>query len=143
MNKIRVVCPSCNSVNAIPKKESYNVANCGKCKSSLLNTKPIELNDSNFDTQIVNSEIPVIVDFWAPWCGPCKMFAPIFEESSSNYPLKARFAKVNTEVEQNLGAKYQIRSIPTLIVYKNGQEVERVSGALDPIKLGFLVKKYI
>lgn len=143
MNKIRVVCPSCNGVNSIPKKESYSVANCGKCKTSLLNTKPIDLNDSNFDTQIVNSDIPVIVDFWAPWCGPCKMFAPIFEEQSSKYPLKVRFAKVNTEVEQNLGAKYGIRSIPTLIVYKAGIEVERVSGALDPIKFGMLVNKYI
>ena len=143
MDKIRVVCPSCNGVNSIPKKDSYKTANCGKCKTSLLNTKPIELNDSNFDTQIVNSDIPVIVDFWAPWCGPCKMFAPIFEEKSSVYALKARFAKVNTEVEQNLGSKYQIRSIPTLVVYKGGIEVERVSGALDPIRLGMLVDKHL
>jgi thioredoxin 2 len=143
MDKIRVVCPTCNSVNSIPKKDSYKVANCGKCKESLLNTKPLELNNSNFDIQIVNSDIPVIVDFWAPWCGPCKMFAPIFEEQSSKYPLKVRFAKVNTEVEQSLASKYQIRSIPTLIIYKAGIEVERVSGALEPIKLGMLINKYI
>ena len=143
MDKIRVVCSSCGGVNSIPKKESYKTANCGKCKESLLNTKPIELNDSNFDLHIVNSDIPVIVDFWAPWCGPCKMFAPTFEQVSSKYPLKIKFAKVNTEIEQNLGAKFGIRSIPTLIVYKNGIEVERVSGALDPIKFGMLADKYI
>lgn len=143
MDKIKVVCPFCNGVNSIPKKDSYKVANCGKCKASLLDTKPINLNEINFDTQVVNSDIPVIVDFWAPWCGPCKMFAPTFEEASSKYPLKARFAKVNTEEQQNLGAKYAIRSIPTLVVYKNGIESERVSGALDPIRLGMLINKYI
>jgi thioredoxin 2 len=143
MDKIKVVCSFCNSVNSIPKKDSYKVANCGKCKESLLNTKPLDLNDSNFDLQIVSSDIPVVVDFWAPWCGPCKMFAPTFEEASAKYPLKAKFAKVNTEVEQNLGSKYQIRSIPTLIIYKAGKEIERVSGALDPIKLGMLINKHI
>ncbi|MGB9801688.1 MAG: thioredoxin TrxC [Arcobacter sp.] len=143
MDKIKVVCSSCNSVNSIPKKDNYKVANCGKCKESLLNTKPLDLNDSNFDLQIVNSDIPVVVDFWAPWCGPCKMFAPTFEEISAKYPLKAKFAKVNTEVEQNLGSKYQIRSIPTLIIYKAGKEMERVSGALDSTRLAMLINKYI
>ena len=143
MDKIKVVCPFCNGVNSIPKKDSYKVANCGKCKESLLHTKPIDLDESNFDTQIVNSDIPVIVDFWAPWCGPCKMFGPIFEEQSKKYPLKIRFAKVDTEKEQGLGARFGIRSIPTLVVYKSGIEVERVSGALDPIKFGMLANKYI
>ncbi len=141
MSKINIVCPHCQKINSIPKKDSYNKANCGSCKNSLLDTSPIELNESNFDHVIVNSEIPVIVDFWAPWCGPCKMMAPIFNEVAQNYALKALFAKVNTEEQQNLGAKYGIRSIPTLVVYKNGKEVERVSGALDPLKLSNLVNK--
>ncbi|XPV70092.1 MAG: thioredoxin TrxC [Halarcobacter sp.] len=143
MSKINVVCPHCQKVNSIPKKDNYAKANCGNCKNSLLDTTPIELDNNNFDHVIVNSDIPVIVDFWAPWCGPCKMMAPIFNEVSQKYPLKALFVKVNTENEQTLGAKYGIRSIPTLIVYKSGKEVKRVSGALDPLKLSNLVNEFL
>ncbi len=140
---MRVICPSCLSINNVPKKDSYLKANCGKCKESLLNNKPIDLTSANFDEIIVNSDIPVIVDFWASWCGPCKMFAPIFNEVSKKYPLKAVFAKVNTEIEQTISGKYHIMSIPTLIVYKNGVEVKRVSGALDPLRLSNLVNEFI
>ena len=140
---MRVICPSCLSINNVPKKDSYLKANCGKCKESLLDNKPINLTNANFDEVIVNSEIPVIVDFWVPWCGPCKMFAPIFNETSKKYPLKAVFAKVDTELEQTLGSKYHIMSIPTLVVYKNGVEVKRVSGALDPLRLSTLVNEFI
>lgn len=141
MSKINVVCPHCQKINAIPKKDSYAKASCGSCKNSLLDTTPIELDESNFDHVIVNSEIPVIVDFWAPWCGPCKMMTPIFNEVSQKFVLKALFVKVNTEAHQNLGAKYNIRSIPTLVVYKAGVEVKRVSGALDPLRLSNLVNE--
>lgn len=139
---MRVICPSCNEVNNIPKKESYKKANCGKCKKSLLDINLINLEEKNFDEIIVNSDIPVIVDFWAPWCGPCKMMGPIFEKVSKSYVLKTLFTKVNTQAEQNLGAKYAIRSIPTLIVFINGVEVERLSGALDESSLNTLVLKY-
>ncbi len=141
MSKINVVCPSCLKVNAIPQKESYTKANCGSCKNSLLETHPIDLDESNFDHVVVNSDIPVIVDFWAPWCGPCKMMAPIFNETAQKYPLKALFVKVNTQEHQALGSKYGIRSIPTLVVYKNALEVKRVSGALVPLKLSNLVNE--
>jgi len=140
---MRVVCPHCLAVNNVPQKDSYKKANCGKCKNSLLDTKPIELTSTNFDEVIVNSDIPVIVDFWAPWCGPCQMMAPNFEASAKNFPLKALYAKVNTENEQMLGAKFGIRSIPTLMVFKNGQEVHRVSGALQTQQLNELTQAFI
>ena len=141
MEKINIVCPHCFKINGIPKKDSYAKANCGSCKNSLLDTNPVELDESNFDHVIVNSDIPVIVDFWAPWCGPCKMMAPIFNDVAKKYPLKALFVKVNTEALPNMGARFGIRSIPTLVVYKNGVEKQRVSGALDPLRLSNLVNE--
>jgi len=140
---MRVVCPHCKSVNNVPQKESYKKAVCGKCKESLLETKPLELNTNNFDEVIVNSDIPVIVDFWAPWCGPCKMMGPNFEKSAVNFPLKALFTKVNTEDEQSLGARFGIRSIPTLLLFKDSKEVHRVTGALDEVSLNKLVSQFI
>jgi len=140
---MRVVCPHCLSVNNIPQKDSYKKANCGKCKESLLDTKPIELTDANFDEVVVNSDIPVFVDFWAPWCGPCKMFGPTFEKVAASYPLKALFVKVNTEDAQTLGARFGIRSIPTMLTFKDAKEINRVSGALDEASLNQLVSQAI
>ncbi len=140
---MRVICPHCLNVNNVPQKESYKKANCGKCKQSLLDTKPIELTNANFDEVVVNSDIPVIVDCWAPWCGPCRMMAPNFEKAASKFPLKTLFAKINTEEEQTLGARFGIRSIPTLILFKNGKEVHRVSGALDESALTQLVTQFL
>lgn len=141
MSKINVICPHCLKINAIPQKDSYSKANCGSCKKSLLDTEPIELDESNFDHVVVNSEIPVIVDFWAPWCGPCKMMAPIFNDVAKKYPLKALFVKVNTETHQNMSSRFNIRSIPTLVVYKEGREKKRVLGTLDPLRLSNLVNE--
>ena len=140
---MKTICPHCGEVNNIPKKDSYKKANCGKCKNSLLDNQVLELDSSSFDEVIVNSELPVIIDFWAPWCGPCKMMAPTFKSVALDYPIKAIFAKVNTEDEQNLGAKFGIRSIPTIVVFKNGVEVQRVSGALDESSLKQLVNSHL
>lgn len=128
---INVVCPHCQKVNRIPKKESYTKANCGSCKQSLLESKPISVDSHSFGYFIANSDLPVVVDFWAPWCGPCRMMAPVFEEASQALALKAQFLKVNTEEQAQLGGQYHIQSIPTMIIFKNGVEVDRVSGALS------------
>ena len=140
---MKIICPYCLSVNNVPKKDSYKKANCGNCKKSLLQNKPVELTDSNFDEIIVNSDIPVIVDFWAPWCGPCKMMAPTFEQVSKDIALKTLFAKVDTQDQQLTASKFAIRSIPTLIIFKNGVEVNRISGALDQASLKQFVNSAI
>ena len=140
---MRVVCPHCMSVNNVPKKESYQKANCGRCKESLLFTKPIDLFMENFDEVIINSDIPVVVDFWAPWCGPCKVMVPEFTKTAGYFPLKALFAKVNTQDEQKLAQRFDVRSIPTLMVFQDGKEVYRMSGALKEASIKSLVESFI
>jgi len=140
---VNVVCPHCLKVNRIPKKESYAKANCGSCKKSLLDSKPVSVNADKLATFLANSDIPVVVDFWAPWCGPCLQMAPAFEEAALAMPLQAQFLKVNTEEEQTLGAQYGIRSIPTLIVFKNGKQVDQLSGALSASRLESWVKQFV
>ena len=128
---LRVVCPACHTVNRVLRERLGAGAHCGSCKEALLSSHPIDLAASNFDRHISSNDLAVVVDFWAPWCGPCRMMAPAYEQAAAELASQARFAKVDTESEPTLAARFGIRSIPTLIAFRNGQEVARQSGAMD------------
>lgn len=130
-DSVNVVCPQCNAVNRVPKARLVAGPKCGKCKSPILNGVPLDLTSANFQQFVGRNDLPVLVDFWASWCGPCKMMAPVFSQVSHEMATKVRFAKVNTEQEQMIAGQYGIRSIPTLVLFRNGQEISRQAGALD------------
>jgi len=144
METIIVACPHCKVLNKLPKKESYKKAVCGVCKGNLLDNKPIKIeNEAEFNKIVNNVTVPVIIDFWAVWCGPCQMFAPTFENVAKQFPLKANFLKVNTEEVPQVAAKFGIRSIPTITALKNGQEIDRIMGALPKMQFAMWVDKII
>lgn len=130
-----VVCPHCATANRVPRARLGEHPVCGRCKSLLFDGHPPELNAATFDAQISHSEVPVVVDFWAPWCGPCRTMAPAFLQAARALEPHYRFAKVNTEEQQQLAARFNIRSIPTLAVFKNGREIARQAGAMDQATL--------
>jgi len=140
---MKIVCPHCQTINNVPKKDEYKKANCGNCKKSLLENKILDADADNIDKIINNSDIPIIIDFWAPWCGPCKSFAPVFSAVSKEFPLQALFVKVDTQQEQFLGSRFKIRSIPTLVIFKNAKETQRVSGAMDEESLKNFIQNHI
>ncbi len=134
-NPLIVVCPHCNAANRLPAERLADRGNCGKCKQALFTGAPIELDSNNFAAQVERSELPVVVDFWAPWCGPCRMMAPAFAAAAQQMEPQLRFAKLNTETEQQLAARFGIRSIPTLAIFRQGREIARQPGAMDATTL--------
>lgn len=128
---VHVVCPHCAAANRLPRERLADAPSCGKCKRPLFDGHPAVLTEADFDRHVGKSDIPVVVDFWAAWCGPCKMMAPQFERAAKELEPSVRLAKLDTEAAQGVAARYGIRSIPTMIAFQGGREVARQSGAMD------------
>lgn len=140
---MELVCPHCGAINRVPAERLGDHPKCGKCGGAVLPPAPIDLASANFDRFVGRDGLPVLVDFWAPWCGPCKQFAPTFSQMAGQYAGQVRFIKVNTEAEQALAARHNIRSIPTLALFKGGRELDRVSGALPGPQLAAWLRQHL
>ncbi len=126
-----VVCPHCPAVNRIPDARLADKPRCGKCGKALFTGHPLELTGASFDRHLQRGELPLVVDFWAEWCGPCKMMAPAFAQAAGQLEPRVRLAKVDTEAQQAIAARYNIRSIPTLVLFRGGREIARQAGAMS------------
>ena len=128
---LHVVCPSCATVNRVLRERLGQRVRCGRCKEPLFTGTPVAVGDADFEQHVGRSDVPVVVDFWAPWCGPCRMMAPHFERAAAELEPLVRLAKVNTDEATQTAARFAIRSIPTIAVFRGGREVARQAGAMD------------
>ena len=128
---LHIVCPHCDGINRVPAAKLHDRPVCGKCKHLLFDSRPVELETSNFSQHVGHNDIPVLIDFWAPWCGPCRMMAPEIVQAAKQLEPDMRLARLNTEEAQELGIRYNVRSIPTLALFLNGRELGRQVGSMD------------
>ncbi len=128
---VHIVCPHCDAVNRLPSARLADAPVCGKCTRELFMAKPVDVSSARFTKHIERNDLPVLVDFWAAWCGPCKMMGPAYQQAAARLEPHVRLLKVDTENVQDVAARFNIRSIPTLALFRQGREVARQAGAMD------------
>ncbi len=140
---LHIVCPHCHTTNRVRSDQLASAPTCGQCKKLLFDAHPVALDEAAFDKHITRNQIPVLVDFWAPWCGPCRTMAPWFVQAAAELEPQVRLAKVDTEAVPNLGARFNIRSIPTLALFVGGREVARQAGAMGAADIVRWVRSHL
>jgi thioredoxin 2 len=140
---LQVVCAHCNTTNRVMRERLGAGAHCGHCKAPLLDAHPFELTAAGFERHVAANDLPLVVDFWAPWCAPCRMMAPAYEDAAAQLAPAVRLAKLDTESEPDIAARFGIRGIPTLIVFRNGREIARQSGAMGAPQLVQWIRSHV
>ncbi|MCX5481050.1 thioredoxin TrxC [Kaistia geumhonensis] len=140
--RIEIVCPHCGAINRVPGGADLAAGKCGKCHQRLLVGGPVAATEESFDRFVTRNAMPVVVDFWAAWCGPCRAMAPVYERVAAKMEKEFRFLKVDTEAEPGLASRYQIRSIPTLMILHKGRVVAQRAGASDGHALEAWLQQY-